>query len=53
VILTDEQFAALREYLERQHSLTYHPDEVGLTVALGAAVVLCQTVQAALAVTQW
>jgi hypothetical protein len=35
VMLTDEQFTLLREYLDRQHTLVYDSDDVGHTVALG------------------
>jgi hypothetical protein len=35
VILTDEEFARLFEYLDREHTITWDPDFVGLTTKIG------------------
>jgi len=35
VTLTDEEFALLFEYLDREHTITFDPEHVGLTTKLG------------------
>jgi hypothetical protein len=35
VTLSDEEFALLFDYLDREHSITWDPDFVGLTTKLG------------------
>jgi hypothetical protein len=35
VTLSDEEFALLFEYLDREHTITWDPEHVGLTTKMG------------------
>lgn len=35
VTFSDEEFALLFEFLDREHTITFDPDHVGLTTKLG------------------
>jgi hypothetical protein len=35
ITLTDQEFALLYEYLDREHSMDWDPDSVGLTTKIG------------------